>query len=257
VIVDGHCHAGSGDGFTGPWDTRAALEPYLRRASAAGIARTVVFAAFSSNYAAANAEVAELCRRYRGRLIGFAFVHAQRDRGRINDMVDEAVRRFDFRGIKVHANDAKISREILATARRYGLPVLYDVVGKPEILDLVAPEYPDVNIIVPHLGSFSDDWRAHQILIDQMVRLPNLFADTAGTRRFDYIVQAIRRVGPGRIIFGSDGPWLHPGLELHKVRLLRLPPRAERLVTAGNLLRLLAKRRAPARSFGFAQRVAS
>jgi predicted TIM-barrel fold metal-dependent hydrolase len=187
---------------------------------------------------------------HHGRLIGFAFVHAKRDAGRIMDLVDEAVKRFQFRGIKLHGQDAPITREILSCARRYGLPILYDVVGKPEILDLISPEYPDVDLIIPHLGSFADDWRAHQRLVDQMERLPNVFTDTAGNRRFDYIVQAIRRVGPTRVIFGSDGPWLHPALELHKIRLLGLPTPAERLVLGENMLRLLGKRREPARIFG-------
>jgi PqqA peptide cyclase len=32
MIVDCHCHAGDGDGFTGPWDTTAPLDRYLVRA---------------------------------------------------------------------------------------------------------------------------------------------------------------------------------------------------------------------------------
>jgi predicted TIM-barrel fold metal-dependent hydrolase len=39
-------------------------------------------------------------------------------------------------------------------------------------------------------------------------------------------------------LFGSDGPWLHPGLELHKIHLLGLPPRDADLITGGNFLRL-------------------
>jgi hypothetical protein len=31
VIIDCHWHAGKGDGLTGPWDTRAPLEKYIRR----------------------------------------------------------------------------------------------------------------------------------------------------------------------------------------------------------------------------------
>lgn len=49
MIIDCHCHAGTGDGLTGPWDTRAPLKAYLQRASQAGIRRTVLFAAFTSN----------------------------------------------------------------------------------------------------------------------------------------------------------------------------------------------------------------
>jgi hypothetical protein len=26
MIIDAHCHAGKGDGLTGPWDTNAPLE---------------------------------------------------------------------------------------------------------------------------------------------------------------------------------------------------------------------------------------
>jgi hypothetical protein len=84
-----------------------------------------------------------------------------------------------------------------------------------------------VNFIIPHLGSFADDWRAHQQVIDQLVRYPNVYADTSGVRRFDYIVEAIKRAGARKLLFGSDGPWLHPGLELHKIRLLGLPAEQE------------------------------
>jgi hypothetical protein len=62
-------------------------------------------------------------------------------------------------------------------------------------------------------------------------------------RQFDYLVQALRRAGPRKLLFGSDGPWIHPGLELHKIRLLGLPAEQERLVLGGNVLRLLHRAR--------------
>jgi hypothetical protein len=70
------------------------------------------------------------------------------------------------------------------------------------------------DFILPHLGSFMDDWGAHARVIEQIVRYPNVYADTSAVRRFDYIVEAVRRAGPQKLIFGSDGPWLHPGVEL-------------------------------------------
>ena len=60
MIIDCHCHAGKGDGLTGPWDTAAPLDQYMIRAARAGIHRTVLFAAFHSDYAAANLEVARI-----------------------------------------------------------------------------------------------------------------------------------------------------------------------------------------------------
>ncbi|HEX8392229.1 MAG TPA: amidohydrolase family protein [Longimicrobium sp.] len=248
MIIDCHCHAGAGDGLTGPWDTRAPLNDYLRWADEAGIRRTVLFAAFHSDYAVANAEVARIVRARPDRFWGFAFVHAERDAGRMAELVGTAVRTYGFRGIKLHRHDARISREVCRAARAWRIPVLYDVMGEVPAVELLATEYPDVDFIIPHLGSFADDWRAQNALIDLLERHPNVYTDTSGVRRFDILQKAVRRAGAGKFLFGSDGPWLHPGVELEKVRALHLSPADERKVTAGNLLRLLAKRRrAPAR----------
>jgi len=154
-------------------------------------------------------------------------------------MIREAVQAFGFRGIKVHRYDDRITREICEVARAYSLPVLYDVMSEVSILDLLATEYPDVNFIIPHLGSFADEWRAQAAFIDHLVRHRNVYTDTSGVRRFDLLVQAVRRAGAHKILFGSDGPWLHPGLELTKVRALGLNPADLRLVLADNLLRLI------------------
>jgi hypothetical protein len=43
---------------------------------------------------------------------------------------------------------------------------------------------------VPHLGNFADDWRAQQRM--GRVRYPNVFADTSGVRRFDYLAGRAR-----------------------------------------------------------------
>jgi predicted TIM-barrel fold metal-dependent hydrolase len=248
MIIDGHCHAGQGDILTAPWNTDAPLAAYLRRARAAGIDHTIVFPAFHSDYGMANAQLARLVARHRQRLTGFAFVHCRRDAGRIEEMVDQAVRQHGFRGIKVHGHDAMPHRELCEAARRYGLPVLVDVAGQAYVMDMLAPAYRDVDFIVPHFGSFADDWRAQQAVVDQLVRHPNVYADTSGMRRFDYLVEAVRRAGARKVIFGSDGPWLHPGLELHKVRLLGLSPADEAAVLGGNLLRLLRRRRLATRA---------
>jgi predicted TIM-barrel fold metal-dependent hydrolase len=239
MIIDCHCHAGKGDIMTAPWNTDAPIEPYLRRARAAGIDKTIVFAPFHSDYAEANARVARIVACYPNRLIGFAMVHPTRDAGRIFEMVERAVTKWGFRGMKVHGYNAMPTREVCEAARAFRLPLLVDVIGRAYVVDMLASQYPEVNFIIPHFGSFADDWRAQQQVVDQLVRHPNVYADTAGVRRFDYIVQAVRRAGAHKVLFGSDGPWLHPGVELHKIRLLRLPPKEEALILGSNALRLM------------------
>jgi uncharacterized protein len=239
MIIDCHCHAGKGDGLTGPWDTDAPLDQYLPRATAYGIAKTVLFAAFHSNYEKANYEVAKIVSSNRHRFFGFAFIHAQRDAGNVHRMVEKSVTQYGFCGIKTHRYDARISREICDVARLFKVPVLYDTMGEISTVDLIAAEYPDVNFIIPHLGSFADDWKAQLDFLSPLERLTNVYTDFSGVRRFDLIEQAIRRAGPHKILFGSDGPWIHPGLELMKIYELHLPKEEQDKILYKNFLRLI------------------
>jgi predicted TIM-barrel fold metal-dependent hydrolase len=238
VIIDGHCHAGRSDALTAPWTTGAPLGRYLRRARAAGIDRTVVMPTFPADSWRANREVASMIAARPHRLAGFAWVNPHRDAGDIAGLLDDALAR-GLRGVKVHAHEAPLGREVCEAAAARGLPVLVDVVGRGHVIDLFAPAYPQVTFIVPHLGSFADDWRAHRVVIDALVRHPNVYADTSGVRRFDYLVEAVQTAGPRKLIFGSDGPWLHPQLELQKVRLLALPAREEAMILGGTMRRIL------------------
>ena len=247
MIIDCHCHAGTGEGLTGPWDTSAPLDRYLLRAARAGIDRTVLFAVFHSDYGVANREVARIVAGTEGRFYGFAFVHAERDRGGIEDLVRVAVERYGFVGIKLHRHDARITREVCEAAAAFGIPVLYDPVAEVSVAELLAVEYPRVNFIIAHLGSFSDDWRAQLAFIDLLARHPNIHADTSGVRRFDLLELAVARAGPEKLLFGSDGPWLHPGVELAKIVALGLGPVEQGLILGGNFLRLISGRYATSR----------
>jgi predicted TIM-barrel fold metal-dependent hydrolase len=241
MIIDCHCHAGKGDGLTGPWDTSASLDQYLLRASRAGITHSILLAAFHSDYSVANKEVARIVASRPDRFYGFAFVNAERDRGRVQMMVQTAIEEYGFRGIKLHRHDARITREVCEVARQFSLPVLYDLMGEVSVVELLATEYPDVPFIIPHLGSFADDWRAQVALIDHLARHPNIYTDTSGVRRFDLLEQTVQRAGARKLIFGTDGPWLHPAVELSKVRALNLSAVDERLVLSENILRLISR----------------
>jgi uncharacterized protein len=239
MIIDCHCHAGKGDGFHAPWDTEARIEPHLRRARAAGIDKTIVFPVFNSDYAAANARLARIVRAYPDELIGFAAINPARDAGRVERMVRRAVEDYGFCGLKIHGFDAFPGREVCEVARRYRLPLIVDVVGRLAAVEMLAWQYPDLNFIIPHLGGFKDDWMVHTHLVDQLRRFPNVYADTSGVRYWECLVQAVKRAGPHKILFGSDGPLLHPAVELHKIKMLRLPASQQALITGGNISRLL------------------
>ena len=196
----------------------------------------MLFAAFHSNYGRANSEVARIVHNNPARFYGFAFLNPARDKGRIHAMVENVVTRYGFCGIKVHRHDARITREVCDAAGAFSLPVIYDVTGEVSVCELLADEYPNVNFIIPHLGSFADDWAAQSALIDHLARHPNIYADTSGVRRFDLLESAVRRAGARKILFGSDGPWLHPLVEISKIYALNLPEEDEKLILGRNFL---------------------
>ncbi len=242
MIIDCHCHAGRGDRMSGPWDKRADLTVYLQRCDAAGISRSVVFAALALDYRAGNDDVAALLRAHQRRLLAFVFLDGRMSWLDVETEIRKHVLGNGFVGIKCHRHDAPISRVICELAARYQLPVLYDVGGEVATIELFAREYPMMNFIIPHLGSFADDWKAQLAIIDHVQRHAKVCTDTAGVRRFDYIADAIARAGAHKVLFGSDGPWLHPGVELAKIKWLGLNAADYAKVTGGNLLRLLGRR---------------
>lgn len=108
---------------------------------------------------------------------------------------------------------------------------------------MIARAYPDVAWIIPHLSSFADDWKSQLAFVDQLARHPNLFTGTSGVRYFDLLVDAVRRAGAHKIVFGSDGPFLHSAVEIAKVHALQLPPHDTALILGSSLLRVTAAAR--------------
>jgi hypothetical protein len=147
---------------------------------------------------------------------------------------------------KPTAIDARISREVCEVARTFALPVLCDVENELHVVDWLARDYPDVRFIIPHLSSFAENWRAQTAFLERLESCPNIHADSSGVRFFDVLARAVECCGPEKILFGSDGPWLHPGLELAKIRALGLPSVQEQLILGGNFLRLTGLKAAPA-----------
>lgn len=237
-IVDSHVHVGTGGVPVGPRDPAASFSLWRARATTAGIRAAVLMAAPVGTYATANQTVAKLTRRTPGVWFWYVFINPVTDRGRVGELVASAHSR-GASGIKVHWSDGAATDEVARAATRYRMPVLFDPGGDTGRVRHLAQRHPCVPWIVPHLSSFSDQWPAQKAFIDLLVRLPNVFTDTSGVRYFDLLAEAVARAGAHKVLYGSDGPYLHPAPEIAKIRALLLPPDGQRLVLRGNILRLI------------------
>lgn len=236
LVIDAHCHAGKGQEMAAPWSTFADPEVTLRRAAEAGIDRTIIFPINNPSFEKANIELAQIVREHPGKFMGFAKHDPVREAGQIKGLLTREVRELGLKGLKLHHLP---TREVLDVVAELKIPILYHP-GKVSDFHMLATEYPQINFIVAHLGSFaSQDYTEHLVAIDLAKRYPNVFLETSSVVFFEYLEMAARELPAEKLIFGSDGPLVDSRVELYKIRLLKLPPENEAKVLATNILRLL------------------
>lgn len=221
-----------------PWTTRADPEITLRHMAEAGIDRTIIFPINNHDFEKPNQEIAEICGRHPGKLIGFAKHDPQTEAGRIRGLLRHEVQSLHLRGLKLHRLP---TREVLDTVAELGIPILYHP-EKVANFHIIASEYPQIPFIMAHLGNFaSHNWAEHLEAISVARRYSNVYLETSSVVFFKFLEMAARELGSGKLIFGSDGPELDSRVELYKIKLLKLPPEDQAQVLGGNILRLLPK----------------
>jgi hypothetical protein len=238
LVIDAHCHAGRGEAMSAPWTSRADPEITLRHMAEAGIDRTIIFPINNNEYEKPNQEIAEICRRYPERFIGFAKHDPQTEAGRIQTLLRHEVKNLGLKGLKLHRLP---TREVLEVVAELGIPVLYHP-EKVANFHMIAEGYPQINFVMAHLGNFaSRDWAEHMEAISVARRYPNVYLETSSVVFFKFLEMAAKELGAGKLIFGSDGPELDSRVELYKIRLLKLSPADEARILGGNIIKLLPR----------------
>ncbi|MCC6625945.1 MAG: amidohydrolase family protein [Chloroflexi bacterium] len=133
------------------------------------------------------------------------------------------------------------SRALMDAARELGIAVNIHSGGvhsSPLEIGAVARRYPDVPIIMDHMGYRNDGHHAILAAEDN----PNLYLGTTiAANEPIFIERAIAAVGPERIIFGSNLPLLYPDLAMEAIRRWKFGATVEALIFGDNLARLLGR----------------
>ncbi len=156
-------------------------------------------------------------------------------------------------GLKIHPSlerarvDDPIWRPFLEHAERRRLPVVVHCGRWQEMASWrfcleAAERHPDASIVVGHLGG--DLATLQQDCSAEMARrgLPNAYLGTESIREYYSIRIALDRLGPERLVFGSDYPLGWPAAYLSVFEGAKPTAEERRLVLGENLLRLLRKR---------------
>jgi len=127
--------------------------------------------------------------------------------------------------------------QILEAAQDYALITVIDCGGRYDVIESIVKDFTNAPIIIPHLGSNIQYLKA----FCELARLRHVFLDTSFTHVYRVIVSATRLCGADKLIWGSDGYWMHPIVELAKIKVLKLPKEDEEKILGRNIMRLLER----------------
>jgi predicted TIM-barrel fold metal-dependent hydrolase len=185
-----------------------------------------------------NDGIRRVCTTSGGRLLPFFFADPYRD---VPSYRADAARYYGLEiSPAVHGfrfEDPEVSKlaDIAALVRH---PVYVVCLGRPgtrtEDLIALARRHRDVTFVSGHCGHTGLD----AIGLARIAPHPNIAVELSGC--FTAVARlAVRRLGPDRVLFGTEYPLQHPSVEVAKLIALGLGAQALYQVAAGNALRLL------------------
>lgn len=206
-------------------------EMLIQQMDEAGIAKSVLYAVDAPIVYSSNEYVKSLCDRFPDRFIGFASVNPN-DPTAV-DTLEKAVKGFGLKGLKLHPplqnffpND-KAFYPLYEKALELNIPIVFHVgttpfgslcrlsQANPLLIDDIAVDFPDLRIQLTHLGTL---WHNESFMVVE--KNPNVFIDTAA---YLYEIKEILtpnlidRIGPDKIIFGTDYPMPYAGT-IHNIK---------------------------------------
>lgn len=109
----------------------------------------------------------------------------------------------------------------------------------PLMFPALAKAYARARILVGHSGV---TWRGYHQAMDAAAEAPNLYLDLSGSQNHRLILErCVERLGPARILFGSDLPYLEAAMTLARVLTARIPDAAKEQIVRTNFLRLIGE----------------
>ena len=189
-----------------------------------------------------NDYIAGCVRRFPTRIFGFAVVDPRRP-----DAVDEVARcaEIGLVGVKLHPTmhgyhvcDHGLLDPVFAACSRAGMAVLFnaldDAFCAPLGMEEIARGFPDVPTLIAHMGTV---WNTTEAILVAS-RTPNIYLETSSTQLLE-VRTAYGRLGPDKLVMGTD--WPGSDMDLERLKIARaVPDPADRAkIEGGNLAALL------------------
>jgi uncharacterized protein len=189
-----------------------------------------------------NDFIISLVKAHPKRLFGFGQVLPQAD-----DALDEIARIAEagLSGLKLHPSlhgyhvaDHGLLDPIFEACARHKLPILInaldDAFCAPLAIEEIARNHPNVPTIIAHMGAV---WNVPEAII-VAERHSHIYLETSATLLSD-VRRAYARLGPTKIVMGSEWPGSDFDLERMKIAKAIVDEKDRALVEGGNMARIL------------------
>lgn len=216
------------------------VEEILKTMDEYGIDKSFVHP-FASMFPKANNDlVAEAVKKAPKRLVGFAGVNPTEDDAL--DQLERAVK-LGLKGLMLDPEFHKFMRQgipsietLMVSCMEHNLPVIFNTeniryTGNESYydgLDTLAYKFPDVKMVVniwwPRVHELS---RKHE----------NILLCTGGHHNVPGMLPVLDKVGPTRILMGSESPVMHPAMIIKDIRYKKMHSSFRELVLGKNALK--------------------
>jgi len=247
MIIDCHCHMGTS--WLGWEKNEIDMEHLLGIYDEIGVDMACLNAwQITYDIEVGNQETFAFLKKYPKRLIGFGII-SPRDRKRALDEVKKCVEEFGFKGLKLHPTineymiDSTLVDPVIELASKYSLPILIHSdpgsFAHPRMIGTLAERFPDVIMIIGHMGSHA--WLESV----EMAKIhKNIYLDTTDVpNEVSIIPTTIEVAGSEKILWGSDAPVLNSAVELAKIKSAdlygKVTEKDKELILGGNIARIL------------------
>ena len=198
-----------------------------------------------------NQIVERAVRRYPREFIGLATVNPEYDDERqIERIIHRYHRRLGFPGLKTFTPCQTIDYDDPAFARWLQfandrkLYLVFDPKGGPAATACarnLAERYPDLSIHLDHCGQ---SWEYAKWAVELMRDYRNIVGQLNYTLVTNGVIEYLAdKVGPDRLLFGTDAPMRDPRPQVTWLAFTRLPIAAKRKIFGENFARLLKRAR--------------
>jgi predicted TIM-barrel fold metal-dependent hydrolase len=233
--MDAHNHVGTRHGAT------QTAHELLARMNSVGVEKAVILPFVEGTID--NNVVAHEAATDPDRLIPFCSVNPWDGKAAIAE-IRRCVEDLGFKGLKLHPTlhgyrlgDHSLMDPIFSAARDLRIIILShgasDLYNNPAEFNEMASSFPEVPLVMAHMGYF---WET-DLATKMSGRNSNLYLETSRAPIFE-IMEAIKEIGPEKVIWGTDSPFVDYEVEFNKMSRIQDSASYE-LVVGGNISRLL------------------